>query len=540
MLSFSALSHKYPSVRNVVYAKNGMACSTQPLASSIGVDVMKQGGNAIDAAAAMAGAMPLLEPTGNGLGSDAFFLVWTGGKLYGLNASGFSPASLSAQLVRKLGYEKVPDSGWIPVMVPGAVGGWCELSRRFGTMPLEKLWEPAAAYAEEGFPTAPAVSAQWKRSYRRFRAEYDQNPELFGPWMEYFGKVPEPGEIFRNPDYAQTLREIARTKGESFYRGELMKKMVAFSDQTGGYFTEEDFKRYQPVWVEPIHTEYRGYDVWEMPPNGHGITALMALQILKGFDLGADQDTGKEDALVYHRCIEAIKLAFADTIKYVADPAFMKTRVEDLLSDRYMDSRRAMIGEKAIFPEAGDPSCGDTVYYCCADGKGNMVSGIQSNYHGFGSGICIPGTGITLQDRGANFSLDEQSDNCLQGGKRAYHTIIPGFLSKDGQAVGPFGVMGGFMQPQGHLQVMVNTIDFGMNPQEALDAPRFQWIGGKTVQLEREVSPQIVRELEERGHEIQITENNMGMGRGQIIWRNEDGILCGGTEPRSDGSIAAF
>ena len=531
---FDAHSHRYPSVRNVVYAKNGMACSTQPLASSIGARVMRAGGNAIDAAVAMAGVMPLLEPTGNGLGSDAFFLVWTGGKLYGLNASGFSPAALSAQEVKRKGYDAVPADGWLPVMVPGAAAGWCELARRFGTMPLSALWEPAAEYAEQGFPVSPAVCLQWRRSLTRFKPAYGRDPQVFGPWMALFGRAPEPGQLFANPDYARTIRELAESAGESFYRGRIMKEIVRFSDETGGYLAEEDFTSYRPVWTEPIHASYRGYDVWEMPPNGHGITALMALQILEGFAAGAE----KEDPLVYHRCIEAIKLAFADTKKYVADPAHMKTKVEDMLSPRYAAGRRALIGEEAILPEAGDPSCGDTVYFCCADGNGNMVSCIQSNYQGFGSGICIPGTGITLQDRGANFSMDPASDNYLRGGKRAYHTIIPGFLTKDGRPVGPFGVMGGFMQPQGHVQVLVNTIDYGMNPQEALDAPRFQWTGGKEIWLEKEVPEAVKADLAARGHEIRVPLTNLGMGRGQIIWRNDDGVLCGGTEPRSAGSIA--
>ena len=536
MLAYDAFSHRYPSVRNVVYGKKGMACSTQPLAGSIGIQVMKDGGNAIDAAVAMAGAMPLLEPTGNGLGSDAFFLVWTKGKLYGLNASGFSPRSLSAEHVRKLGYDQMPDSGWIPVMVPGAVAGWCELAERFGSMPLAELWQPAICYGEEGFPVSPNVIMQWRSSKERFRKEYAKDPEVFRPWMELFGTVPAPGQIFRNPDYSRTLRELAQSKGESFYRGPVMEKIISFAERTGGFLSKEDMISYRPAWVEPICVQYRGYEVWEMPPNGHGITALMALKMLQGFDLGRE----KEDPEVYHRCIEAIKLAFADTRKYVADPACMRTQVEDLLSDRYMNSRRALIGAEAITPEAGDPSCGDTVYFCTADGQGNMVSCIQSNYRGFGSGICIPGTGITLQDRGANFSLDEESDNCLKGGKRAYHTIIPGFLTKDGEPVGPFGVMGGFMQPQGHVQILVNSIDFAMNPQEALDAPRFQWVGGKKVMLEKEVPDAIARELENRGHEILRTETNLNMGRGQIIWKNADGVLCGGTESRADGTVAAF
>ena len=368
------------------------------------------------------------------------------------------------------------------------------------------------------------------------RRDHEQTPEVFGPWLKTFGKTPAPGELFRNPDYAATIREIATTDGESFYKGSLMKKMVSFSKETGGFFDESDFTGYHPDWVEPVSVNYRGYDVWELPPNGHGITALMAFQILQGFDLGND----REDPMVYHRCIEAIKLAFADTRKYVADPAFMKTKVSDLLSESYLAGRRALIGDQALYPEAGDPRSGGTVYYCTADGEGNMVSAIQSNYMGFGSGICVPGTAITLQNRGVNFSLDPESDNYLMGRKRAYHTIIPGFLSKDGQPIGPFGVMGGFMQPQGHVQVVVNSVDFHMNPQEALDAPRFQWVGEKKVQLEKEVPATVARDLSERGHDIQVVPTNGGMGRGQIIWRDSNGILCGGTESRADGSIAAF
>ena len=273
-----------------------------------------------------------------------------------------------------------------------------------------------------------------------------------------------------------------------------------------------------------------------MPPNGHGITVLMALNMLKGLEMGEN----RECAAAYHKMIEATKLAFVDTKKFVADPRYMRTKVEDMLSDRYAGVRRALIGDKAVYPEAGDPSCGGTVYFCTADGEGNMVSYIQSNYMGFGSGVVIPGTGISIQDRGANFSLDPESDNYLEGGKKSYHTIIPGFLCKDGQAVGPFGVMGGFMQPQGHVQVVVNAIDFHMNPQESLDAPRFQWVGEKKIQLEREVPAHIAQALAGMGHQVEIVNANTGMGRGQIIWRTEDGALVGGTEPRADGAIAAW
>lgn len=344
------------------------------------------------------------------------------------------------------------------------------------------------------------------------------------------------GEIFRWPEYADTLEELAATSCESFYRGSLMERMVSFSRETGGFFQERDLQDYRPEWVEPITADYKGYTVCEIPPNGHGITVLMALNILKGLPLSQERDS----ADTYHKILEAIKLAFADTRTYVADPRYMRTRVADLLSEDYAARRRALIGEQALLPQAGDPSCGGTIYLCTADPQGNMVSFIQSNYTTFGAGIRIPGTGICLQNRGANFSLDEGSDNCLAGGKKSYHTIIPGFLMKEGTAVGPFGVMGAFMQPQGHVQVVVNTVDYHMNPQECLDAPRMQWTGGKRIQLEREVPAHIGLRLAEMGHQVEICNSNLDMGRGQIIWRMEDGTLAGGTEPRCDGTVAAW
>lgn len=540
MLTFDYNKYSYGSRRNVVFARKGMACSCVPLASQVGIDIMKRGGNAMDAAIAMAVTLPLVEPSCNGLGSDCFALIWnsTEQRLYGLNGSGLAPMALSAQLVRSLGYSQMPVNGWLPTMVPGAPAAWAELRRRFGSMSMADLMAPAIQYAREGYPVALNVHKLWVSEADRFRAAAEKEPEVFTPWLEYFtknGKAYGPGELFRMPDYADTLESLAATDCESYYRGEIMEKIVAFSQMTGGYFAKEDFERYAPVWVEPITINYKGYDVFEIPPNGHGITALMALNILKGMELG-DRDS----ADTYHKMIEAVKLAFVDAKTFVADPRYMRTKVSDMLSDQYAQRRRALIGDTALYPTAGDPACGDTVYFCTADEAGNMVSFIQSNYMEFGSGIVIPGTGISLQNRGANFSLDEDSDNCLMGGKRSYHTIIPGFLAKDGQAIGPFGVMGGFMQPQGHVQVIVNTIDYHMNPQECLDAPRFQWQGEKKIQLEQEVPAAVAEELARRGHEVEIVNDRIAMGRGQIIWRRPDGTLVGGTEPRSDGSIAAW
>ena len=541
MPEFDVRRYPYASRRNVVFARKAMACTSIPQGPQIGLDVMKAGGNAVDAAVAMAAAMPLLEPTSNGLGSDCFALVWIERekKLYGLNASGTAPAALDGEMVRAMGFSEMPKAGWIPTMVPGAPAGWAELNRRFGSKPLAELFAPAIAGAREGVPVAVNLEPMWVEDSWRIKAAMEQNPAPHAYWWSRFTKNGAPyqaGDLFRWEEYAQTLEELADTGCESYYRGGIMEKIVAFSQETGGYFSQEDFRSYRPEWVEPITVDYRGYTVCEMPPNGHGITALMALNILKGLELSPE----RECADTYPKILEALKLAFIDAKTYVADPRYMKTKVEHLLSEEYAARRRALISEQALLPQAGDPSCGGTIYLCTADPWGNMVSFIQSNYTTFGAGVAIPGTGISLQNRGANFSLDPESDNCLKGGKRAYHTIIPGFLLQDGEAVGPFGVMGGFMQPQGHVQVIVNTVDYHCNPQAALDAPRFQWTGGRHVQLEREVPAHVAQELARRGHEVEIVNSNLKMGRGQIIWRSGSGLYVGGTEPRCDGAIAAW
>lgn len=542
MPEFDALKYAYPSHRNVVYARRAMACTSVPLGAQIGLDVMKAGGNAMDAAVAMAAAMPLLEPTGNGLGSDCFALIWVEKekKLYGLNASGVAPKALSADSLKEKGLREMPKAGWLPTMVPGAPAGWAAVNERFGAKPLDELFAPAIAYAREGCPVPVNVDKQWAADSRRIAAAMAKDPAPHAYWWKSFmkedGTPYRAGDLFRWEEYAQTLEELAATHCESYYRGPLMEKIVAFSKETGGYFCEEDFKHYHPDWVEPITADYKGYTVCEIPPNGHGITVLMALNILKGLELSDEKDC----ADTYHKILESIKLAFADTKTYVADPRYMKTKVEDMLSEEYAARRRALVTDKALLPEAGDPSCGGTVYLCTADPEGNMVSFIQSNYTTFGAGVAIPGTGISLQNRGANFSLDPASDNFLEGGKKSYHTIIPGFLLKNGEAVGPFGVMGAFMQPQGHVLVAVNTIDYHMNPQECLDAPRMQWVGGKHIQLEREVPAHVGAKLVEMGHEVEVVNSNINMGRGQIIWRTENGMLVGGTEPRADGTIAAW
>ncbi|MBW7455798.1 gamma-glutamyltransferase family protein, partial [Paenibacillus sepulcri] len=413
---------------------------------------------------------------------------------------------------------------------------WAELSARFGRLPLEKVLEPAIRYAEQGYPVSPVLGMNWAMEFRD-NHEHLKGEEFKG-WFDTFmpgGRAPEIGEIWRSPDHARTLQSIAETKAESFYRGELAEQIDRFSRKYGGYLTLGDLSAFRPEWVDPIHVNYRGYEVWEIPPNGHGLVALMALNILKGFDFSA-----RDSAETYHRQLEAMKLAFMDGKKYIADSSKMSVQVKDLLSDSYAEDRRRLIGNYALQPEPGKPPGGGTVYLSTADAEGNMVSYIQSNYMGFGSGLVVPGTGIALHNRGYNFSLDPSHPNCLEPGKKPYHTIIPGFLTKNNEPVGPFGVMGAFMQPQGHVQVVMNTVDFHLNPQAALDAPRWQWLQGKTVEVEQAVPPHIVEALARMGHDIIYAASSRTFGRGQIIWRQENGVYTGGTEPRADGQVSIF
>ncbi|WZL73853.1 gamma-glutamyltransferase family protein [Clostridiaceae bacterium 35-E11] len=535
-MKFDGLKYNYPSRRNAVYAKNGMVATSQPLAAQAGLDILKKGGNAVDAAIATAACLTVVEPTSNGIGGDAFALVWFNDKLHGLNASGPAPKSISIEEVKKAGYNEMPKYGWTPVNVPGAPAAWAELSKRFGKLPLTEVLAPAIEYAQKGYPLTPNLVKLWNKAYHTFKENL--KGDEFRYWFETFapkGRAPRIGEIWKSHGHGETLRLIAETKAEAFYRGTLAEKIDQFSRKYGGFLKREDLEDYQPQWVEPIHINYRGYDVWEIPPNGHGIVALMALNILKGFEF-----TQRDTAYTHHIQMEAMKLAYMDGLKYVADLQSMKVQIEDLLSDSYAENRRKLIVDKAIVPEAGEPDKGGTVYLATADSNGNMVSFIQSNYMGFGSGLVVPGTGIALHNRGNNFKLDPNQDNCLAPGKKSYHTIIPGFLTKENKAIGPFGVMGGFMQPQGHVQMIMNTVDFKMNPQDALDAPRWQWIKDKTIHIEPIFSNSLAQELIRMGHEIVPQVDSLTFGRGQIIWRTDENVLIGGTEPRTDGTIAAW
>ena len=534
--NFDPLVYPYPSRRSMVFSRRGMVATSQPLAAQAGLEIMKKGGNAVDAAIAAASCLTVVEPTSNGIGGDAFALVWSGGKLWGLNSSGPAPQKLSLEALTGAGHKWVPHHGVSPVTVPGAPACWAELSRKFGRLPLKDCLNSAIEYAEAGFPVSPVVSELWSEAFKTYKA---QRGEEFQHWFETFaplGRAPAAGETVCLPHHAATLAAIAETNAEVFYRGNISEKIGAFFQKHSGYLTADDLAAFKPEWVEPVKVNYRGYDVWEIPPNGQGIVALMALNILRGFEFEE-----RETVKTYHRQIEAVKLAFADGLRYIADIRRMKIGVADLLADSYAAERRKLIGEQAVNPFPGEPHRGGTVYLAAADGDGNMVSFIQSNFEGFGSGMVVPGTGIALHNRGVCFLLAPGHDNCLEPGKKPYHTIIPGFLTKDGEPIGPFGVMGGFIQPQGHVMVVSNIVDFHMNPQAALDAPRFRCVGDRTVEVEAHFPRHIAEAMGRIGHDVKYgAVADLGFGRGQIIWRDKDGVLGGGSDPRADGQVAAW
>lgn len=538
---FDSLQQDYPSRRFPIYARGGMVNCSSPQACAAGLEVLRNGGNAMDAAVAAAAALTVAEPTANGLGSDAFALIWSekDQKLFGLNSSGRAPMLASIGQIHQDGLAedgKMPRRGWAPVTVPGAVKAWAEINKRFGRLSLLQDLIPAISYAGNGYPCSPNLSQAWKRSFALFQKEL--TAPCFDAWFKTFapeGRAYEAGEIIRLPDHAATLEEIGRTEGESFYTGRIAQMIDAESRHYGGYLRYEDLAAHEALWVDPIRVHYRGYEVCEIPPNGQGIVALMALNIMKEFAF-----TEKESAKTCHRQIEAIKMAFADAFSTVTDPAYMETDYHNFLSPGYGKTAAARMTDYAqVWTDKLPPKSG-TVYLCCADQEGNMVSFIQSNYMGFGSGIVVEGTGIALQNRGADFSLDPAHINCLQPGKRSYHTIIPGFLMKEGRPVGPFGVMGGYMQPQGHVQVVSNFIDFHMNPQQALDAPRWQWMRDGSVIVEEGFDPKLVQALKEKGHDISFSSDTASFGRGQMIVRLDNGVLVGGTESRTDSNIACY
>jgi len=527
-------AYSFPSRRSNVLARRGAVATSQPLAAQAGLSILQAGGNAIDAAIATVAALCVLEPTSTGVGGDAFALIWweEEKRLYGLNASGPAPAALTADWIREQGYDEVPALGPIPVTVPGSLQGWDKALRRFGTRPLASLLERPIAYAQEGFPVSERIAAGWARSEEKM-SRHDASRRVWLPG----GRAPRAGQIFRNPEFAATLRTIGEHGVSAFYEGAIGRQISETVQAAGGVLTAEDLANFQAEWVEPIGAHYRdGFTFHEIPPNGQGLTALLALNLVRGFDLPSmPYDSPRR----VHLLIEAIKLAFADAHAAIGDPRQANIPLEALLSDAYTQQRRALIGDRALAPFPGKPTeHGDTVYLSVADGEGNMVSWIQSLYMGFGSGLTAGTTGVQLQNRGANFSMEPGHPNEVAPGKRPYHTIIPGFITRDGSAWASFGVMGGFMQPQGHLQVGVNLVDYRMSPQEALDAPRFNWLQGKTVALEPTFEAAIRTDLAGRGHEPSSTRN---YGGGQVIIRDpEDGVLIAGSEPRNDGAAVGW
>ncbi|MBD2580655.1 gamma-glutamyltransferase family protein [Oscillatoria sp. FACHB-1406] len=529
----SLFDYPYSSTRRVILGSRGAIATSQPLAATAGMEMLLKGGNAVDAAVASAIALTVVEPTSNGIGSDAFAIVWDGKELQGLNASGRSPKHL--ERTDFLWKERIPGLGWQSVTVPGAVSAWGKLWERWGSLPFEELFAPAIRYAEEGFPISPMTAQAWKRAEKTYLPLTE--PE-FQPFKEVFfpgDRAPEVGELWGSPLHARTLRAIASAGEETFYRGEIAGAIADFAAATGGYLSREDLAVHTAEWVRPISTTYRGLTVWEMPPNTQGIATLLALNILEGFELG---NFPRESVESLHLQIEAMKLAFADLNRYIADPNFLEFPIEQLLDKSYAAQRRQLLKLQAINnAEPGIPD-GGTVYLCTAD-RDMMVSFIQSNFSGFGSGILVPGTGIALQNRASGFTLAAGHPNQYAPGKRPFHTIIPGFLTQDGEPLGPFGVMGGQMQPQGHLQMAVNLVDYGLNPQAALDAPRWRFLTRDRVLLESRVPGQLASALAERGHNVGITANVSEFGKGQMILRWGKALVAA-TESRADGCAIVF
>ncbi len=533
--------------RSEVIAQNGMVATSHPLATQIGLDILKQGGTAIDAAIAANAALGLMEPTGCGIGGDLFAIVWDaeGKQLHGLNASGRSPKALTLEYFKKEGMEKIPSHGPLPVSVPGAVSGWFALHGKFGKMSMDQLLAPAIDYAEKGFPLTQLISWYMHRTVPFFQRQ--GFPNITETYLDQNGgTLPKEGQIYKNPFLANTYRAIAKGGEDAFYKGKIAKTMADFIRSQGGFLSEKDLADHKAEWVTPVSVNYRGYDVWELPPNGQGIAALQMLQILEGFDF-SEVEFGSAEHL--HLFTEAKKLAFEDRAKYYADMDFVKIPMETLLSDTYADTRRNQITDRARQYKAGEISAGETIYMTVADQYGNMISLIQSNYRGMGSGMAPPGLGFMLQDRGELFSLTEGQANTYEPGKRPFHTIIPAFITKDGKPWVSFGVMGGDFQPQGHSQIVMNLIDFGMNLQEAGDAPRWDHTGGSTptgqdrgrgsVRIESGIPYETIRGLMDRGHDVKYARGVYG-GYQAILWDDENKVYRGASESRKDGQAAGY
>lgn len=532
--------------RSEVIAQNGIACTSQPLATQVALDILKAGGSAVDAAIAANALLGLVEPTGNGIGGDLFALVWDAKtqQLYGLNGSGRSPYNLTLDYFKQNNIEKIPSLGPLPVSVPGCVDGWFELHQKFGRLPMTEILQPAIQYARNGFPVSELIAYYWQSNARALQ-KYPGFEEIFMP----NGKAPSKGEIFKNPYLAETLEKIALHGRDIFYKGEIARKIVAYLEANGGFLSMKDFEDHTSEWVTPVSTNYRGYDVWELPPNGQGTAVLQMLNILENFDL---KKMGFGSAEYIHLFTEAKKLAFEDRAKFYADPAFNQIPVEKLISKTYARERASLINSAraARSYTPGELEQANTIYLTTADKEGNMVSLIQSNYRGMGSGMTPGRLGFILQDRGEMFTLEEGHFNVYAPHKRPFHTIIPGFVTKDGKPFLSFGVMGGAMQPQGHVQIICNLIDFGMNIQEAGDAPRIQHLGsseptgekmtdGGILTLETGFSWETIRALMQKGHVVQFDLG--GYGGYQAIKRDETNrVYYGASESRKDGQAAGY
>ena len=534
------------STRSEVIASNGMVATSHPLATQVGIDILKKGGNAIDAAIAANAAIGLMEPTGNGIGGDLFAIIWIEKekKLYGLNASGRSPSSLDLDFFKTNNYSSIPAYGPLPVSVPGCVDGWFELNERFGSMKMSSILKPAIEYAENGFPVTELVSYYMESASNNF-----YNYPNFKETYFINGASPKKGELFKNLDLANTLKIISNEGRKGFYEGEIANIISTFIQEQGGFLSYEDLKNHRSEWVEPVSTNYRGYDVWELPPNGQGIAALQILNLLEGFDI---KSMGFGSAEYIHHLVEAKKIAYADRAKYYADTDFNQIPTQYLISKEYSDKRRPEINpdQAAESVTAANLENGDTIYLTTADISGNMVSLIQSNYRGMGSGMVPPGLGFMLQDRGELFSLEEGHFNVYEPNKRPFHTIIPAFITKDNKPYLSFGLMGGAMQPQGHVQIVINLIDFGMNLQEAGDAPRIRhqsdeqptggvMNNGGELALEQGFDFKEIRKLIKKGHKIIYDLGSFG-GYQAIKVDYENKIYYGASESRKDGSAIGY
>ena len=532
----------FDSRRSGVLALNGMVATSQPLAAQAGLQTLIQGGNAVDAAVAAAAALNVVEPESTGVGGDMFALIrhHNERKVHALNGSGRAPGAASIDELRTSGHYQMPQDGPYSVSVPGTVHGWETILAEHGTMPLAEALKPAIRYADEGFPVSDYIAYQWSGQGARLAARPG------GQEMLLNGRPPVQGEVIKLPTLAKTLRAVAEGGSDAFYHGEIAERIASFVQEQGGWITTEDLAAHTSDWDEAISTEYRGITCWECPPNGQGIAALEALNIVEGFDVAG---MGAQSVTRYHHLIEAMRLAFADAYRYVADPRMADVPIRELTGKAYAASRRELIDPERAMAHApyGDITAlgnggGDTVYVSVVDGQGNACSFINSVYINFGSGLVVPGTGIVLQNRAALFSLDPEHPNALTPGKRPYHTIIPAMATKDDELYLCYGVMGGFMQPQGHLQVMTNMVDFGMDPQAALNALRFQVIGDTTI-IEEGLAPEVIGGLQSLGHRLEMIRGHarVGMGGGQVIQRNpESGVLWAGSEPRKDGCAVGY